>query len=919
MEYDAFVSYAYEPDDRVAAALRDGLVRFAKPWWQRRALRVFQDRSNLSANPGLWSSIVEAIDQSEWFVLLASPEAARSSWVSRELSHFLATRGPDRLILVATGGTLDWDKEANTFTTASDAVPEPLIGWHREEPRYLDLRWARGDRELDLRNAHFREAVAEVAAPLRGLSKDELEGTDLREYRRTRRTAVVAVAVLGMLLLAAVVTATAAVIFARDTSARTADASFARLVLQARDLKASNQPLAMLLAVQATRMRDNSQSEGALLATLTEDPRFNGEIVESSERTGFEDVCLLAGGRLAIGGRVDGGVVQFDLARGVAVSNVLTFDRAGPSPTWVACNASHTRAVAYDKRGDWSVLGLRPHLAVMGTVHHLHALYAVALSPEGTTVALSDTSGNLFVQQASAAGSPVETPFPRSDQSGDDHGLGLAFSPDGHTLVAGNSAVVDLWAVSGTGPLRKENQLIPPELAAISSTPRLPLLLQNVDQGEVEFSPDGQYVAVSADSLVFLIDVATGAELWSRPTAWYGGSAVHFTPNGQLWVNLSAGELEQVSLADGQTIGQPIDPLGGIAVGFSVSGTRLVTSSSTSPVLSVFDVAGNGPITRAISPPEPTVIQEFDPSSRYLLVQVTADSSPVFSATRSYDLDTASWGPELPAMVQPRFVAPDLVGGLKRTLQIGEFDAQTGAQVGRAVPVNFIKATNAQYDLSHHQFVLANIGGDIDLYNDTTGRVQRGWAKVGGDYPILSSDGFAANGDIAVLDSASHRVWVLDRAGKVVLLKHIDATTAALSPDGRFLAVLDGVQLDLFDVATGRAAGTVDVPIGSIDLEFSTDGRLALVFGEDVSLVVDLSTDQSLGDPFESSGYAALRPDGRELATETADGGILLWDLDPRQWQQAACQAAGRNLTQAEWHEYLPDGGSYQRTCPQWP
>lgn len=86
-----------------------------------------------------------------------------------------------------------------------------------------------------------------------------------------------------------------------------------------------------------------------------------------------------------------------------------------------------------------------------------------------------------------------------------------------------------------------------------------------------------------------------------------------------------------------------------------------------------------------------------------------------------------------------------------------------------------------------------------------------------------------------------------------------------------------------------------------------------------MSLVVDLSTDQSLGDPFESSGYAALRPDGRELATETADGGILLWDLDPRQWQQAACQAAGRNLTQAEWHEYLPDGGSYQRTCPQWP
>jgi hypothetical protein len=99
MGYDVFISYSQEGDARVAEAVRDALTRFAKPWWRRRALRVFLDRSVLSANPGMWSSISAALDESEWLVLLASPESARSEWVNRELSHWLADRGPDRLIV----------------------------------------------------------------------------------------------------------------------------------------------------------------------------------------------------------------------------------------------------------------------------------------------------------------------------------------------------------------------------------------------------------------------------------------------------------------------------------------------------------------------------------------------------------------------------------------------------------------------------------------------------------------------------------------------------------------------------------------------------------------------------------------------------------------------------------------------------
>ena len=38
--YDAFLSYSHRG---VAVAVQRGLERFAKPWYERRALRVFRD------------------------------------------------------------------------------------------------------------------------------------------------------------------------------------------------------------------------------------------------------------------------------------------------------------------------------------------------------------------------------------------------------------------------------------------------------------------------------------------------------------------------------------------------------------------------------------------------------------------------------------------------------------------------------------------------------------------------------------------------------------------------------------------------------------------------------------------------------------------------------------------------------------
>src|SRR4051812_40280958 len=85
----AFLSYSHAADGKLAPALQSGLHGFARPWFRLRALRVFRDEASLSANPGLWSSIVQALGSTQFFILLASPEAARSPWVGRETSYWV--------------------------------------------------------------------------------------------------------------------------------------------------------------------------------------------------------------------------------------------------------------------------------------------------------------------------------------------------------------------------------------------------------------------------------------------------------------------------------------------------------------------------------------------------------------------------------------------------------------------------------------------------------------------------------------------------------------------------------------------------------------------------------------------------------------------------------------------------------------
>jgi hypothetical protein len=152
MRYTAFISYSHAADGPLAEAVQRALHRFGNPWYRRRALSIFRDKTSLAANPALWPAIEAALAESEWFLYMASPRGAESPWVRREIQWWLDHRPPERMLVVLTDGELVWDQVASDFDwTRTTAVPDDLQRRYTDEPLYVDLRWARSRDDLSLK------------------------------------------------------------------------------------------------------------------------------------------------------------------------------------------------------------------------------------------------------------------------------------------------------------------------------------------------------------------------------------------------------------------------------------------------------------------------------------------------------------------------------------------------------------------------------------------------------------------------------------------------------------------------------------------------------------------------------------------------------------------------------------------------
>ncbi|MFC6138000.1 WD40 repeat domain-containing protein, partial [Streptomyces spororaveus] len=97
--------------------------------------------------------------------------------------------------------TIAWDRRANDFDwSRTTCLPDSMRRAFAREPLWVDLTGVRLAARYSLRDAPFRDAVATLLAPLRGLTKDAVESEDLRQRRTAVRMLRGAVAALSLLL-----------------------------------------------------------------------------------------------------------------------------------------------------------------------------------------------------------------------------------------------------------------------------------------------------------------------------------------------------------------------------------------------------------------------------------------------------------------------------------------------------------------------------------------------------------------------------------------------------------------------------------------------------------------------------------------------------------------------------------------------
>ena len=542
--YDAFISYSHQHDRALGPALQTGLERFAKPWYRMRALRIFRDEANLSASPGLWAAIEDALQSSRWFILLASPDAAKSAWVNREVRWWLDHRPTDRLLVVGTGPGLAWDEQERDWV-ADAPVPPALRGAFASEPRWVELSDLRFHRQAPVIPA---DRLAEVAAPIRGLRKEMLIGEHLQKHRRAMRLAWGAVAFLLALAVGLALVAIVA-IGARQQAIGERDVAVSgQLITQSEALRNADPPLSRLLSIAAWRINPSNAARYAMLtaARLPEIASLTGSAFP------LESVAFSPDGKTLVGVNGAGEILLWNVATPHQFKGRLNSIYSPVNS--VALGPGGKVLVAPSLRGGIRLWNMATHRQVASPFKSsTGGINSVALSPDSKILASVSNAGTVRLWNT-ATGRQIGSPL-----NGDTGPVNsVAFSPAGRTLasVTGNGTV-GLWDVatghrvrnyiSGGAGSRGIVTFSPNGKTLASVAGNGTVGLWNVTSGElipndinagqansVAFSPDGSTVAsANEDGTVRLWNVASGQQIGSSLNGDTGPvNSVAFSPDG---------------------------------------------------------------------------------------------------------------------------------------------------------------------------------------------------------------------------------------------------------------------------------------------------------------------------------------------------------------------------------------------------
>lgn len=971
MPYNAFISYSHTADSTLAAALQSALHRFAKPWYRLRAVHIFRDQTNLAVNPALWSSIRDALDQSSSFILLASPEAAASQWVAQETDYWIRKNGPSHILIVLTGGTLQWNRSDACFTPEStNALPAALLRSFPEEPLFIDLRWVRNSGvRLDMREPRFHEGVLQLASTLHNRPKDELDGADVRMRRHTRWIA--ASGLIAILVIA---------LFAWRQTLKKDEETVRNL---AHDIAVSSAKVlaegpdrareSALLAIESNRLSPSFEGNQALRGATSLLPagvQFDlSRGSDPSERV--RDMAFSPdGGRVAVA-RDDGSTQIFDVVNRKSLAHFALAEPVGPTlevPSDIkdaSLDNNSAVSLAFDYTGSLLAAAARNGVVRIWSFPGGKELLVILHDAPFSQVAFRPKGYRGVNQEASHRGDQV-----------------LTASDDGHVRV------IDLVRRTIVADLKCPSPVVSASfdpdgnvVAALSSGGDVSIfdvttatLLRTLKGGEtgfkLAFSGDGKRLAASTGDFAFVWDVGSGRELLKAthaassatltPQQWIVDVAI--SPDGKFLTYAARGDsLVRVwNIDTGRQILELKHDNSVAAVAFNKDGTKL-GSGSYDGTARVWELPSGQEVERSPHG-EGAEVVTFSPDGKRFAAGGMDGSVSVSESSRA----DRPFAFELPGAVRSVAFSPD-----GRRFAIGAISArhfplvriaQIDGQISRDIELKNSTVVDSLFFIDSNQMIAqwSNRLFSIDVEHssathlpdlpgekrvDPSGRVfavQRdGLIRI---YALPDLQQIASLNDPVSDDRRSNLlrtvaegkllafearkpphefavdIWsVAGKARVSHVLLPADLTKVALDSTGSVLFTAQYENLQAWEIPSGKQRFQITAS-GDIDriIPAPASAAFAILAGGRLT-VWDARTGARLSQlPGANFHAAAFSPDGRWLIAGYDDHSAALWLWRTKDLQDQACTRLTRNFSHEEWSRWFPKQ-TYRQTCPNLP
>ena len=897
---DVFISYARE-DRPFVQRLHDALANEGRDSWV--------DWEGIPASAKWMVEVRAAIDASECFCFVVSPDSVESPVCREEASHAAASNKrilplvhrdvPDGLVpeTVAVHNWIrftdqdEFDEAFGELVRALQTEPEHLSSHTRLLVRAKEWESRRNDRSFLLRGRDLEEAEEWLSsAQGKEPAPTQLHTTYVLASRKaaSRRQRGIVGAVAAALVVSIVLASVA--VIQRGTAQREREEAVEQRDLARSSALASaslseldrDPELGLLLALEAAAIRRTPQVEDSLREALK---TSNVEYVYEGHEAEVSDLAFAPDGSWLASSSNDGTIQIWNPATG-------------------------EQRTLIDYRG--------------------FQVYALAASPDGQRLASVGHGVDFTIWDSESGEQVLVIPLPS-----DALVYTLSFSPDGKQILAAGSPEGE--QILAAGDPGNGGVLI---WDAISGQPLDSINVPGGAKG-ASFSPDGELiVSAGGDGVIRLWDVRTGAEVGEFVGHQEAASAVWFSPDASRLV--SVGEDRTVRVWDVRS-GEEIALLLHVSPvndAVFVRGRDYVATVDAEGVGRIWSLDTGEPVSDFVGHESSISSVAYD-AARDLVATGSSDGTvrvwrpgtgvseldverPIHISGARYSADGALI--TLPG-VSEEGGFPDLVeildaktGRSLRTLRVPddtpEFQAQVGTPWftpdGGMVAATVVDENDRKQNVSMVQF-----------WNSQTGDSERAYTLPSHRYPYAI--GFSADGTRFALTAGDWVTRVVETDSSEVeaqfegkgsdrsseIIGGLTAVfVASFDPRDRYVATPSGNSAVLWDPETDEVIRRFEGHGGSVTgLDFSPDGRMLVTASDDqTARIWDVATGEQIALLAGHQSYvvsAEFSPDGRFVVTAAHDGIVRIWDIDGKELQRyRASELVANSAT------FSPDGSS---------